>query len=143
MALIKILPDQVTANWDVISFAIEKSLPPFVQITATRMSNILTALLTSNLECWISVDKEKTIEAVATTQMLEDFASGTKTILIYSTYGFNPISEVSWSEAFNTLCQYARNAGCQKISCYTTSEAIIHQANKFGGEIETFISFNL
>jgi len=141
--LTRILAEQISSHWEEISFSIEQSLPPFIETSEARMSSILIALLSDILTCWISTNKKGDIDAIATTQILSDFTSDTKTLLIYSTYGFNYIEEDSWISAFNTIREYARNKKCSKISCYTINEKIIEQAKKFGGELQTFISFKI
>ena len=141
--LTRIPPEQVSDQWPVISFAIEQSLPPFVTISETYMSSILASLLVGKLTCWVSTNKSGTIDAIATTQIIFDESSGTSSLLIYSTYGFGHIEDQSWVSAFTTISAYAKNMKCQKVSCYTTNDRIIEQAKKFGGEMQTFISFNL
>ena len=142
--LTKILPDQVSTYWDSISFAIANSMPPFVKVDEVYMSNVLTALLIGDLECWISTNSSGVIDAIATTQILTDNASGLKTLLIYSAYRAQEnIEDKSWLEAFQTISQYARNSGCCAIACYTVVDKIIQQALKFGGQLQTFITFNI
>jgi hypothetical protein len=141
--LIRILPDQVSHHWNIISYAIKNSLPSFVPVDEDYMNNVLTALLAENLDCWVSVNNQKEIEAVATTQILTDFATNTKALLIYTTFGYSKIEDGSWVEAFKTVSEFARNSGCKKICCYTTNDFIISQAMKFGGQAETFITFNV
>lgn len=142
--LTKILPDQVANYWDSISFAIANSMPPFVKTDEVYMSNILSALLVGDLECWVSTNSKGDIDAIVTTQFLVDAASQLKTLLIYSAYRSSEIIEdQSWIDAFQTISQYARNSGCCAIACYTVVDKIIQQALKFGGQLQTFISFNV
>lgn len=142
--LTKILPDQVASYWDSISFAIANSMPPFVKVDEVYMSNILSALLVGDLECWISTNSSGNIDAIATTQFLTDAASQLKTLLIYSAYRSSEVIEdQSWITAFQTISEYARNSGCCAIACYTTVDKIIQQALKFGGQLQTFITFNV
>lgn len=142
--LTKILPNQVSTYWEAISFAVRHSMPPFVKVDDVFMSNILTSLLLGELECWISINSKGQIDAIATTQFLEDAASRLKTLLIYSAYKtIDEIEDKSWYEAFQTISQYARNSGCCAIACYTVVDKIIEQALKFGGQLQTFITFNV
>jgi hypothetical protein len=142
--LTKILPEQISTYWESISFAIAQSMPPFVKTDEVYMSNILTSLLVGDLECWISTNSQGNIDAIATTQFLVDAASQLKTLLIYSAYRTSEnIEDKSWIDAFQTISEYARNSGCCAIACYTTVDRIIQQALRFGGQLQTFITFNV
>jgi hypothetical protein len=141
--LIRILPNQISTHWNIISYAIEKSLPTIIPVNENYMNNVLTALLSESLECWVSVNEAGEIEAVLTTQILTDFASQVKALLIYSLYGYFQISSKSWHEGFATLSEFARNSGCRKICCYSTNDSVISICKKFGGNVETFITFDM
>lgn len=142
--LTRIPEDQIANHWEAISFAIENSMPPFVKIDEVFMSNILTSLLLGELDCWMSLNSKGQIEAIATTQILEDAASRLKTLLIYSAYKtLDNIEDQSWIDAFKTISEYARNSGCCAIACYTVVDKIIQQALKFGGQLQTFVTFNV
>lgn len=143
MPLTRILPDQVTKHWEVISFAIENSLPPFAVRQSGVMNNVLESLLLGKLECWVATNKSGEIKAIATTQILEDDISKCKSLLLYSVYGFSDLDESIWKQSFKTVSQYARQKGCQKITCYTDLEYIKEMSKKFNSEVRYFASFNL
>lgn len=140
--LVKFHPDQITKHWGLIEFGIKNSLPPIAEESPEKMNNILMALMDGRLDCWISTSSaDQRIEAVCITQVLEDDASETKSLLLYCLYGFDEVDEGSWFEAFTTVSKYAKSLGCFRIICYTDVDFVIDKAKEFGGEMTTFVSF--
>lgn len=143
--LVKLLSDQISEHWGNIEFAIKNSLPPTVGESTDKMNNILLALLDNRMDCWVSVDSDtQQMEGVCVSQILEDDASKTKSLLLYCIYSFNSESanDKSWDEAFMTMVKYARSLGCTRITAYSDIDYIIERAKQFGGDTRfTFISF--
>jgi len=142
--LIYFLPEQVANNWDIIEYAIEQALPPMADDSPDKMNNILEAFLIGKLHCWISVNKDKQPEAVITTMILNDYASKTKTLLIYTAYAFDKTAALSWMEGFDTLFKYAKSKGCSAVTAFSNDNKIINIAQKFGADINMrYLSFQI
>jgi len=145
--LTKLLPDQISAYWDIIRYAIEQSLPPVVGEGPDKMKKILMALLSGKAECWVSHTMEgenKRFEGVMVTRMQYDDISDTKNLLMYCAYGYEKITDESWAAGFATLAKYAKSKGCHRITTYTTIPYLIEMAKKFSADSTyTFITFPL
>jgi len=144
----KLLPEQVSAFWDVIKFAIEESLPPIVHDHPDKMNRILSSILRGTMDVWASYNKPQDdiikFESIAVTQVLYDEPSDTKNLLIYCLYGYDHIDADSWRQKFSTVLKYAKELGCTQIIAYSKADKVIESAKRFGGDIDyTFISFDV
>jgi len=142
--LIKLLPENVTRNWDIIKPAIERGLVPIAEEGLDKMNKILESLLAGVIECWVQTKETEEgtkIHSIATTQVLHDYVSDTKSLLIYSIYNFRPMQDDDWVENYYTLKKYAVGRGCRKIIAYSKEPAIIQLIQRLGGESElTFLT---
>ena len=145
--LTKLLPDQISKFWDIIRYAIEESLPPVAGESPDKMKKILTSLLCGKSECWASYEKTEEIrklEAIVVTRISYDDVSDTRSLLIYSLYSYEGMSQASWKSGLTSLVKYARSKKCERIIAYTEVPGIIELVNRLGGETKyTFISIPL
>ena len=142
--LIKLLPDQVSNNWDTIGYAIENSLPPIAGESDEKMNNILMALLDGRMDCWVSLNGDGRINGVVSTAVMYDDLSGVRSLLLYSIYAFGWAGEDTWAEGFETLKKYAKGKDCSNITGYTEFDSLIRRAKDMGGEAkQTFVSLPL
>ena len=145
----KLLPEQISAFWDVIKFAVEESLPPLAGEHPDKMNRILSAALRGTLEVWAEYVKEGEegnikFEGIALTQILYDEPSGTRNMLIYCLYGYGPINPGSWARTLSVVSNYAQEKGCNQIMAYTDVEHLVNLARGLGADTSyTFISFNV
>jgi len=143
--LTKLLPDQISAFWDIIKYAIEESLPPIAGESPDKMNNILTSLLNGKAECWASHRMEgnnRIFEGVAITKLQLDDISNTKGLLIYCLYGYEKTVRESWTAAFLVLAKYAKSKGCTRISSYVNLPYLINLAKEFNANVDyTYIVF--
>ncbi len=141
MALVKLLPDQITRNWDTIGYAIEISLPPTAVKSDETMNNILMALLDGRIDCWISLNEDGRIGGVISTVVMYDDIVGVKNLLIYSLFAFEWADENAWLDGLEALKKYAIGKGCSRITGYTEFDSIIERVKSMGGEAkQMFIS---
>lgn len=143
----KLLPEQISAFWDVIKFAVDESLPPVVGEHPDILNRILSAALCGMVEVWAEYTKEGDnvkFEGIAITQILYDDPSGTKNLLIYSLYGYNPIDPGSWARTLVVVAKYAKEIGCNQIMAYVTLPHLISLAKGLGANTDfTFVTFNV
>ena len=143
----KLLPDQISKFWDIISYAIENSLPPTVGEHPDKMNRILSSCLCGRLEVWASYNKSEDIikfEGIVLTRIVFDDSSYTRNLLIYCLYGYEDVNKESWSKGLMALLKYARKKRCSKISAYTDSEYIIKLAENLGASSAyTYLSFDI
>ncbi len=137
--LIKLFPDQISEKWEVIKFAIANSLPPSITKNPDCMNNVLFALMSEQLLCWISHTADNSVNFILTTQIIEDLASREKSVLIYSAYGVNKVDKIYWIECLQTLRKYAEGNGCGSMVAYTNVPRFINIAKSIG--VDTSFTF--
>ena len=145
--LTKLLPDQISKFWDIIKYAIEESLPPLAGDHPDRMNRILSALLSSKVQCWASYRREKNntiFEGVCLTKLLYDDVSDTRNLLLYSVYGYEKTIEETWMEAFLAVAKYAEGLDCNRIVGYTSVPYLVEKAKLYGANTDNvFVSFDI
>lgn len=145
--LTKLLPDQISKFWDIISYAVENSLPPTVGEHPDKMNRILSSCLCGRIEVWASYNRQDDIikfEGIVLTRILFDDASYTKSLLIYCLYGYEEFNKESWFGGLKALLKYARSKNCSKISAYTNSKYLVKLVDSLGANTAyTYISFDV
>lgn len=144
--LTKLLPDQISKFWTVISHAVQQSLPPTVGENPDKLNRILSAALAGKVDVWASYEKgdANRFEGLVLTRILYDDASDTRNLLLYCVYGYDKVSNESWANGFRALVKYANGIGCQQIIAYTDVPYLVELAKRLGGEAKyTFISFSV
>jgi hypothetical protein len=135
----------VSEQWeDGIKGAIEYALPPLAHYDSPdRMGNILTSLLSGDMECW-TVWKGEDICIIATLQVLLDNASGVRSLLIYSIYAYINITINMWGTLVKFLSTLAREQNCNRIVAYTNVERVKEIIRSVGGDTSySFISLEV
>lgn len=138
--LINLLPEQVAKMWDVIRFALEESLPPFVVKQPQTLNNILTAALCDKMQVWFGVSEEegkRILDAIVVTTIFEDAVSGTSNLLIYTLYAFRQMTPQLWVEYFDVAQKYAKSRDCLGIVAYTENEKIVNAAKMIPNSMQT------
>lgn len=145
--LTRLLPEQISKFWDIISYAVEQSLPPTVGEHPDKMNRILSSCLSGRIEVWASYNRHKDVikfEGIVLTRILVDDASYTRSLLIYCLYGYEEVNKESWSRGLKALLKYARSKECSKISAYTNSKYLVKLAENLGASSSyTYISFDV
>lgn len=145
--LTKLLPDQVSDHWDIISYAVEQSLPPIAGESPDKMNKILSSLLMGKSHCWASYtvgESKRVFEGIVITRIQHDDVSDTRNLLIYCLYGYEGVDRKSWIDGFKTLVKFAESKNCDRITGYTKEPLIIRKVEQLGGEADyTFISLPL
>ena len=142
----RLLPDQVSEHWDVIKYAVEKSLPPLVTRHSDSMNRILSSLLSGKTGCWASYERKEegsNLNGIILTKIIFDDASYTKNLLLYSVYAYTKVKEVFWMEGFAFMSKYAKSQGCDRLIAYTDVPYLIEMAKQYNADMQTFISFNI
>lgn len=137
--LIKLLPNQVSENWEPIKTAILKSLPPGSESTKTEQ--ILQSFLNEEIQCWFYYDKNEILRSILTTYIIDDKITGDKNLFIFTLFGID-ISKSDWLWGLKTLVKYAKGQNCNSILAYTKVQSIIDFTKKVGGNSD-FTLLNL
>ena len=145
--LIKLLPDQVTKFWKIISFAINESLPPVAIGTRNRLNNMLKEILARRAHVWFNMQKRDEsfeISAVLVTHVYTDPMSEVKSLVIYCLYATAFNSDQTWAKGCETLRTFARSLGCHRVVGYTNSERVRQVIEANGGSTKyTFVSLEV
>jgi len=144
--LTKLLPDQISRFWDVISYAVQQSLPPTVGENPNKMNRILTSALSGKIAVWASYVKGEVnkFEGIVLTKILYDDSSDTKNLLIYCIYGYSDVGKESYLEGIFALSKYAKAQGCQQVVGYTNVGFVVDLVKALGGDVSyTFLSFDV
>jgi hypothetical protein len=143
--LIKLLPEQISRFWPYIKYALEQSVPMDILRTHDKLSNILESLLFGGMQNWLCVDAEElTVLGNLITTICNDESSKTKTLRLYSVYGYDDLPLTEWQEGFHTISEFALGQGCEMIDAFTTNEKIISLAKRFGGDTRfTYITLEI
>ena len=129
--LVKMLPDQISDNWEILSYGIQQALHPITYQSPKRMTNILESLLSQEMDLWLSVKEDK-IQGLIVTSLIYESNSDVKDLLIYCLYGFRNLSSKQIIEGMSTLKKYAASKGCKRITAYSNIESVIKIMKKFG-----------
>lgn len=137
--LIRLTPEQISDHWEQLEFAIKESLPPTIGEVPDKMNNILMSLLDSRMQAWTSCsvkDGKAVISGFVITQVLDDLASKTKSLLIYCLYGYEDVDESEWVEGIRVLKKFRDSIGCRRILAYTDMPYIIDVAKRLGANTD-------
>ena len=133
--LLRMLPDQVASQWEVVWAAIEIVLPDECK-TETVKSNMLVELMKGNMQCWVLKDDEDgESRALATTCFFYD-PSGKRSLFIYSLYGYKEITDGIWNDALTSLAKWAKANGCVSVFGHTANESMINAFNRLDGRTD-------
>jgi len=139
--LVRLLPEQASAIWHIISPMIEAALPPTSGDSSNRMNDILEAVVKNRMQCWVieKVEgaKDVRIYAVFTTVISKDVITKNNQLLIYSLYSIRPMSMDILLEGVVGLRKFARSVGCDRVVAYSSNRRVLDMAEKVGGNIDT------
>ena len=125
--LIRMTPEKIAEFWAILKPAIAESLPPIAAQAESTMFNMLTRMVSAEMQCWVSVRDNTIIDGVVVTGVAEDFFSGSLSLLIYAFYS-SRMGKESWLEGVETLKKYARGKGCTMLSAYSANPMVARMA---------------
>ena len=138
---------QIARHWAVIKYSVERAVPPLVKIHPDLTNRILQMLLSGQMTCWVggtSLGIGVSADVVMITLPLEDPVSQSKSLLIYSLFGFQAMDSETWKDNFEQLTKWAKGAGFESITAYTNVDAVLAQSARLGWQTSThLISYDL
>ena len=141
--LIQMLPGQISSQWEILWPAIEASAPPTAGIGYKEMNNILETLLAGEMQAWVSRENND-IVALITTALVVDVGTRIRNLLIYSIYGYKPLTDIFAKDSITTLRKFAAKCGCRRIVAYTDIERVAKIFESVGGKVDSvFLSMPL
>ena len=139
--LVKTQSERIVEYWDMIRHALIEGMPSMsAKVDVEKVAiNILELAQAGAVDIWMLGDNGK-LYAIMTTVPTYDAISGTRALIVYSLYGYRLTPTELWQEAFETLSVYAASIGCQNISAFTDTKAVVSIAKKLNFSIINFIT---
>jgi hypothetical protein len=141
--LLRVLPEQVSTNWDWIKFSLIETTP---ELTERGLNVILENLLCESMQCWWEVEENNGViklYAIIVTSLFQDNFFQANCLRICSLYGYDDLSEKQWKEGFESLLTFAKGSGCSRIEAFSDREYIPDMAKKFGFNVAYHISLEV
>ncbi len=137
--LLRMLPEQISNQWNILKPAIEASLPSNTVKSDEGLNNILKALLSNKMHCWVLTDKaESEPYALATTSFIVD-PIGAVSLFVYSLYGYRPIPMELWIEGFKGLQDWALKNHCANVLAFTDNKRVMSIVEDLGGNVQQVV----
>jgi len=96
-----------------------------------RASNILKAICEDRLTVWALKEGDK-IQAIFSTCIAGEGLSGSRSLLLYSIYGFGNFTKKAMQEISDLLAEEARKMSCTSIILYTQLPSVMKAAAAMG-----------
>ena len=139
--LVRLEYNQILENWSDICDSIKASGPPLSDLDDGQLDEILHRMSTDNMQCWVLCTMEEdlstTVYAIATTTIWRELAGSNVNLLIYSLYGYRPVTNELWKDGLDTLRRFARSMGCKEIVAFTSVQRVISIVENLGGSTNT------
>ena len=139
--VIRLPPHQVPMLWDAIKFAASKTAGISDSDLPLYLNRLLNSLLNSTAHCFVRLDDNRVLMAVAITRTIADEVTGEKSLFINCLYSFKGVDEKQWEDDIGIIKDFAIKQGCGKITTYTSSERVseIAKANGFKERFRCFM----
>jgi len=135
---------EITARWDFIKIAIEKSLPIIASSLSDHMEYVYSNLLLGTMQCWVSykdVEREDTISCVGTTTFIYDLCTNGKMLLGYSIYSLGSgVTDKELEEGYPVLLKFAKDNKCERFCAYTDVMRVAEMAKLLGATGTIFLT---
>lgn len=142
----RLTPEQVANGWKDVKHALEVSLPMEEGDSPAKYNNILTALLSGEMQAWASwrsdPDGNPRITGLIVSRILRDDITDTRNILVYAIYSIDTTRD-EWIGGMQAFFDYAQSNGCSRVIGYTKVESMLKHAKDWGADISAFISYKL
>jgi hypothetical protein len=140
MIMLKLLPEQISRHWDIISFALENVNVSGEQLNSQAIQLLIEKLISGQVQCWAVHNQENGhsgLAAMVFTSILKDPILNIRNLLLMGIYVFDhPSGLMVWHQGLETLRKYAKGNDCQNIVFYTNVPDLIQMAKKFGAITE-------
>lgn len=125
-------PDVIQKLWPTMSYYIEQALPPLSKGNEFWKGNMLKALVTGKMGCWVGY-KDGSIRLFVTAAICTDPILGHKSLFIYSYSALGEMTpqEIQWG--FGKLKEFAKKYGCLKIVAFTDLDSMKKMFERLGG----------
>jgi hypothetical protein len=141
--LIRLLPEQVIREWEVVEYAIKEANYEQMFDSDEAIRDHLRHVVLGTMQVWAIVNGDD-FAGIGVSRFNTDTAMGVKRLEIYSLYAFKSLSPRTWATCFVVLQRFARANGCSHIMAISDNESVISLAEKMGGDTaQRMIVFDL
>lgn len=125
-------PDQVPSLWEAIKFSVVNSNNIEKEHVSNYLNRLLYNLLSGKSQCFVRLDKERKLEAIAITSISTDAISDEKVLFVSCLYSFrkSPIEE--WLEGIEFMKTFAIEQDCRAITCRVVNEKAAELCKSLG-----------
>lgn len=139
--IIKITPDQVTKNWEMIKYALVRGDLIEESHRQSVLNEILHALLSETAQCFFRIDSEdRRIIAIMITRIKISDQNLNKHLYIQCIYSFRQVKMIDWQEDWNYIITFAESNSCKYIQADSINPKIFHLMEHLGAH-EVFRTF--
>ena len=141
--LSRMLPEQVSDQWEAVRPGIEDALP--YTVTEHNMNKLLAEFMSGNMHCWVlTSDDGSEVYAIITTMFRRDMMER-KVLVIFSIYSYtNTVPFMDWQKSFLSLGKWAKSQGCDEIVAQVNNVVSARLAKHFGATaVRSLISVDL
>lgn len=121
--IVRFTPEQVSEQWDVIKDAVVTVFSKDVEDRGKASNVILQNLLCSIMQCWTVIVDNKVHAIIITAFMYTPI--GTKSLMLYAMYIYNPVSNEEWISTYEGIKKYALTNGCKNIVGYVSNPKLL------------------
>ena len=127
--LIQLLPTQVADKWSDMRDDIASALPP---TAGHDVNQVLFGLMVGVLQGWLLTDeKQEVTKGYLITTNMRDITDCVTT-LIYCAILLDTEASVDLQAEFDTLRQYAKSRGSEKIACFSSNPRLLERLKGAG-----------
>ena len=130
--------NQVAQHWPTLLKVIQASLP--YEVKTTESNGLFQALIHGSMQAWAIVNSENIPQTIAITRLTKDALDSHKALVIYSFYGFVPVSDSALADAFDSIARFGKSAGATQVIAATKEKVLIERATALGFNMSTLIT---
>lgn len=129
--IVKLLPEQITKQWDSIRYGIINAIAPIVDPTPDKIQEVLCQLLTQEMQCWCVFEGDDIYGHIVTSISI-DVNTNFRTLIVYSLFLFRKASPEMWEEGWEAIEKFAVSNECARIAAYTNDDKVKSLSEKLG-----------
>ena len=119
---IMLTPDQVPAFWEAIKYSVVTSNNIEKEYMSNYLNRLLYTLLSGKSQCFVRLDEERKLEAIAITNLATDAISDEKVLFVSCLYSFKKSPLEAWLDGMELLKSFATEQNCKAITCRVVNE---------------------
>ena len=132
MLTIKLPVNQIPALWSSIKFASTRVDAVEVEDKQKYLNKLLVDLLSDKAQCFIRIDDDRQLIALAITHIAVDDVTDDKILFVRCLYSFRPVSAEQWRSELPLVTNFAKISGCKKIAFKSGSRRVHELATTHG-----------